>query len=391
MRLRKSLPWPLAAWTAASAWTAATTPAAAAPASTSPAASSAAPVPAQLHLEWTAPSSCPSATDVRTRVETALRRPTVADGPAAADGPTTRVKARVTPGPRGFSLVLETRAAGSALDVRRMEDRRCGVLADATAVIVATAIDEVDPNRAPPVLPAPPTESVPDLSPAPAATDAPATPAPNLSPAPAPAPDLSLGPAEPPPPAIAAADDLSPAPARPPQSPAPPRLAAALRLAALGDRGSTPGLAGGLTGGVGLLAGNWRLDLAAVWLAPRPTSPRDGLTAHIGVLAAQLRGCAVPRLGSLEFPVCLGFEAGGMRGRGSGDAITPANDWRPWLAVVVGPTLAWRFTRRLALLVQADLVVPVVRPSFTVDGFGEVYRAGQAAGRAGLGLEVKFP
>lgn len=344
-------------------------------------------MPAQLHLEWTAPSACPSTTDVRTRIEAALRRPTVADGPAA-----TRVQARVTPGPRGFTLVLETRAAGSALDVRRMEDRRCGVLADATAVIVATAIDEVDPNRAPPVLPAPPGESVPDLSLGPAATAAdPAAPAPDLSPGPATtrAPNLSPGPAQPSPAIAPAPDDLSPGPAR--QSPTPRRPAAGLRLAALGDRGGTPGLAGGLTGAVGLLAGSWRVDLAAVWLAPRPTSPRDGLTAHIGLLAAQLRGCAVPRLGALEFPVCLGFEAGGMRGRGSGDAIKPAIDWRPWLAVVLGPTLAWRFTRRLALVVQADLVVPLVRPSFAVDGFGEVYRAGQAAGRAGLGLEVKFP
>lgn len=371
MRRARSLSWPLAAWTACQA--------AAADAAQTPAQ---APVPAELQLEWTAPPACPQAPEVRARIEAALRRPTVA-GPAA-----TRVVARVDPGARGFSLVLETRTAGAAVDVRRMDDRRCGVLADATAVIVATAIDEVDPNRAPPTLPPPPVVAVPeDMSPAPAPAAPPPTPAPTA---------LSATRAANLAPAVAVDDDLSPRPAAP--TPAPPaarRLRAAVRLVGLGDRGSTPGLAGGLTGGLGLLGERWRLDLTAVWIAPRPTAARDDLdiTARVGVLAAQLRGCAVPRLGPVEFPTCLGLEAGGARGSGDGDALARKfTDWRPWLGVLAGSSLAWSFTRRLALVVQLDLVLPLAPPVFQVGGLADpVYRGGVAAGRAGLGLEVRFP
>ena len=423
MRPVRSPSWPLAAWIAATP-TAAAAPALPAPNTprtapapnttpppTPPPATSTPPahVPAPLQLDWTAPPACPSAARVRARIEAALRRPTVPGGAAA-----TRVQARVTPGGRGHVLVLETRTAGNAVDVRRLDDRRCSVLADAAAVIVATAIDEVDPNRAPPALPPPPVDAVPvptDLSPRPG----PGAP-PDLSPRPGPGapPDLSPGPgpapaqdgsprpaASPAPPnmspgpgpEIAPADDLP----RPPPAATPPparRLSAGLRLAGLGDRGGTPGLAGGLTGGLGLIARSWRLDLAAVWLAARPTPAQDGLdvTARVGLLAAQLRACAVPRLGLLEFPVCLGFEAGGARGEGRGDALArPLVAWRPWLAPVVGAALSWPFTRRLALFVQADLVVPLVPPTFEITGVGEVYRGDRAAGRAGLGLEVKFP
>jgi len=375
MRRARSLSWPLAAWTACQA--------AGASAAQAPAP---APVPAELQLEWTAPPTCPQAPEVRARIEAALRRPTVA-GPAA-----TRVVARVQPGARGFTLVLETRTAGAAVDVRRMDDRRCGVLADATAVIVATAIDEVDPNRAAPTLPPPPLAAVPeDMSPAPASAAPPPTPAPTPAPT-----TLSATRAANLAPAVAADDDLSPRPAAP--TPAPPvarRLRAAVRLVGLGDRGSTPGLAGGLTGGVSLLGERWRLDLAAVWIAPRPTAPRADLdiTARVGVLAAQLRGCAVPRLGPVEFPVCLGLEAGGARGSGDGDALARKfTDWRPWLGVLAGSSLAWSFTRRLALVVQLDLVLPIAPPTFQVAGLADpVYKGSVAAGRAGLGLEVRFP
>jgi hypothetical protein len=216
-----------------------------------------------------------------------------------------------------------------------------------------------------------------------------------MSPAPARAAEPPPLPATraPDPPALAD-DDLSPKPAPPPPT-ATTRLRAAVRLVGLGDRGSTPGLAGGLTGGASLLGERWRLDLAAVWVAPRPTAARDDLdiTARVGVLAAQLRGCAVPRLGAVEFPTCLGLEAGGARGVGDGDALARKfTDWRPWLGVLAGTSLAWPFTRRLALVVQLDLVLPLARPTYQVSGLADpVYQGGVAAGRAGLGLEVRFP
>lgn len=406
---------------------------------------SAAAVPASLQLEWSAPASCPQTPDVRVRIESALRRPTRTGGPS-----TTRVKASVTADTRGFALVLETRTAGNAVDVRRMHDRRCSVLADAAAVIVATAIDEVDPNRAPPPG-APPTPPRPrpnlppgaaprepaDLPPGTASSTAAPPPAPadlppgtgpdattaattaattELSPGTAadaaagpppalpsePATDLSPGtapiPTAPGPttaPAIAASipapDPELPAPAPAPTPPR-PRLRGALRITALADLGSTPELSGGLSGGGGLLGARWRLHLAAVWVAPRVTRPLPDLDIRVGLLAAQLRGCAVPTLGPLEFDVCLGLEAGGLRGSSSGDALAdPRVDWQPIVGAIVGPALVWPFARRLALVLQADLVLALARPQFAVQGHGIVHHAPPAVGRALLGLEVRIP
>ncbi|MBL9106182.1 MAG: hypothetical protein JNL82_34990 [Myxococcales bacterium] len=421
-------------------------------------------MPAALQLEWSAPAACPQAPDVRARIEAALRRPTRTAGPSA-----TRVQARVTADTRGFALVLETRTAGNAVDVRRMHDRRCSVLADAAAVIVATAIDQADPNRVPPPA-APPrrdpprptaglspgtapgsTTPSPDLSPGTSLGSAPLAPgglptgtapvdlSPGTSPAgsnlsrgtspvgdlssetsPGPPPvlppdpsagDLSPGTAAPP-----AAVDLSPGTATPPTAVAPtitppepaldadlpaapatpapgPRLRGFLRLSGLADVGSTPELSGGLGGGGGLLGRGWRVHLAAVWLAPRVTRPLPDLDVRVGLLAAQLRGCAVPRLGPLEFDVCLGVEAGALRGSSSGAALVAGKvDWQPIVGAVLGPALVWPFARRLALVVQADLVVALARPQFAVSGLSApVHQAPPALARALLGLEVRLP
>ena len=86
------------------------------------------------------------------------------------------------------------------------------------------------------------------------------------------------------------------------------------------------------------------------------------LPPAIGVFAAGLRGCGVPRLRRLEVPVCGGLEAGLVRGRGVGAALaSSATDNLPWLALTAGPGLTWAVRPRLALSLALDLVIPLFK------------------------------
>lgn len=334
----------------------------------------AAPV-AGLELEWRAPPGCPDAEAVRAMTAAML-------GDSAGEGVTTRVRAEVAPVERGFALTIETRSA-SGTDTRRLQDPRCSVLAEAAAVIAATA---VDPSLAAGGAPAPGEQLSPETG---------SGLIPSAPPGPGPG-DMSVG-TDVNGPAIAAplaGPELDAPPAAPEPAPREDRrLRLGVRVAGLVDLGSAPGPTGGLGGTVALLGRLWRAELAGLWLAPRTVRPdptRD-IGARIGLLAGSLRGCLAPRLGRLELPTCAGLEVGALRGEGVGAGIGAAtSDVLPWVAVQVGPGLIFAPIRRLALTLQVDLVVPLTRLGFAVGGYGEVYRGGVAAGRAALGLEVRF-
>jgi hypothetical protein len=435
--IRSAAAW-LAAWTLAGA---------------GPARAADGPPPGELRLEWSAPAGCPRTEEVRARVASALGRPVV-EGARP-----TSVRARVRAQSGGFVLDIETRGPAGEVDARRLQDRRCEVLAEATAVIAATAIDRQAPRGEGLVPPAPGggEGDAAGLSPGTGSSgtgDAGASPpgaglspgtgaargelspgtggrgAANLPPgtgggganvspgtggsganmssgaggravAPgaaglspgtglAPAIELSPGTGRPDP----ALDDLPARGGAPSASPAGPRLRGALRLLGVGDVGSVAGGTGGVAGGGALLGRGWRVELSALWLAPRTrvVDADAGLSARVGLVAGALRGCAVPGLRRLEFPVCAGLEVGALRGRGEGEGLgIPRVDALGWVAAVVGPAVAWPVTRRLALVLQVDAVVPLLRPRFEVGGFGPVHETGAAAGRAALGVEVRLP
>src|SRR5690606_18499564 len=104
---------------------------------------------AALDLEWRAPADCPPARPVAAAAAEMLGRPPEF-GHARSRG---RRRAAVTPGPRGFRLHLEL-TSDAGVDRRSLHDRRCQVLADAAAEILATAIDpSLGAVVVPPVLP----------------------------------------------------------------------------------------------------------------------------------------------------------------------------------------------------------------------------------------------
>lgn len=351
--------------------------------------------PPSLQLEWSAPAACPSRAAVLEMAAKLLGRPL---GAAPA---TTQVRARVRAAAGAFALTIETRSP-SGTDRRVLQDARCSVLAESAAVIAATAVD--------PSVGGLPAEEAGLIPPAPVLEDLPAGPGeaapPDMSPETGDPPpfDLSPGTGAPPPtststpppvqPAIAPVlVDEAPAPT-PPVTPARVGPRIGLRLGGLFDLGSAPGPTGGLALTLALFDRLWRAELTALWIAPRTTRPDPALElgAQVGVFAAGLRGCGVPRLRRLEVPVCGGVEAGVVRGRGVGAALgRAATDDLPWLALTVGPGLTWAVRPRLALSLALDLVVPLFKPIFAVQGRADpLYSGAPAAGRATLGLEWRF-
>lgn len=339
--------------------------------------------PAGADLEWSAPADCPPREAVEASAAALLGRP------LATGDPGTRVRARavVTREAQGFRLDLELHS-DAGRDRRSLRDRRCQVLADAAAEILATAVDPRLGAGVPPALPPEPDRTwregpaPSDMSPQTFPPEPAPPPAPEPAPPTAPSPTAPADPLEPPQPAPVAA---------PPAAP-PDRLRGSLRLSGVFDQGGLPGPTGGLTAAFGVMRRAWRLELGVLGLIPRDTRPDPDRPpgARLSLWTGFIRGCGVARLRPrLELAGCGGLEIGALLGAGLGvdDARTRA---QPWLAAVVGPELAWPVGRRVALTLGVDAVVAILRPLFVVAG-GPVFRAHPAAFRATLGVQLRIP
>lgn len=326
--------------------------------------------PEAVELRWVAPGDCPDAGALRRGAAALLGRPI---DPAGA-APRVLVTGAVVREAGGFRLDLELRR-GDAVDRRTLRDLRCDTLAESAALIVAAAIDP-DHGR-PPTLP---PEPAPVPEPAPPGPPA-AEPVPAASPIAAP---TAVGPI---PEDIPVAAPVPPTPARDP-------LRGAVRLAGVFDQGSLSAPTGGPALALALLRGRWRVELGALYLAPqvaRPAPDRD-LGARLSLGSASLRGCAVGRLAArLELAGCGGLEAGALIGQAVGAEVGPARPRaNPWLAGLAGAAVSFTPRPRLALVLDLGAAVPLVRPAFTLEGFGTLFKTQPAAFRGVLAVEARF-
>jgi hypothetical protein len=84
---------------------------------------------------WHAPASCPTETDIRTRIERRL-------GSSIDDGTIHGVEITISRDADGFVAEIDARALTVANDIRTLRSTRCDALADAIAVIVARLATE---------------------------------------------------------------------------------------------------------------------------------------------------------------------------------------------------------------------------------------------------------
>lgn len=302
-----------------------------------------APTPLPLDLTWDVPAGCPDASTVERRVQQILQ------GPPPSD---TRVVAIATirsVGPERFQLSLSLRTA-DVEETRTIDAATCSALSEASAVVIALAID---PSRD-------------TASPPPAAPPA----------------------APPPPPALPA-----PPPARP----------RALRFLAFGlggvlGSGTLPSVGAGVTASGALRLQRFRAGvLATLWFRQHPVfDATSGAGASFDMVELGAFGGYLVPIGRFAVGPALDLEATYLRVEGTG-IRAPRASWSSWPTVVLGARGEARLTPWLGLFARADMVLAIDPPSFTL-GSGGAGGGGQTlhepafvAARLTLGTEIVLP
>lgn len=155
--------------------------------------------------------------------------------------------------------------------------------------------------------------------------------------------------------------------------------------------GQLPGISPGVAIYGSLQFRAFRLELGGQYYLGGEARYEDlpSVGADLELASATARACLTPGIGRWSFPVCAGFEIGMMRGQGFG-AATTSTDTSVWGAVIVGPALRFSVTRSFALWVEADALVPVLRPGFHMRNLDSLYVVPAGASRALGGLEVNW-
>lgn len=270
-----------------------------------------------VNLVWDAPPGCPSRDEVLQRV-TELR---ASSAPAAI----LDARAQVTRGGRRWRVRIETRDGA-----RTLAAQRCTSLAEATAVVLALALDDAapSPNAPRPALP-PEVEQVDDSERPPV---------------------------------------LRPAPAPPPQ----PRFPGVeLGARALIDVNGLPGVGGGVALALAL---QWRV--LRVEIAPTLVYGARGEVAPQGAALAAVRATLATRLCALSsgrerVGLCALAELGWLHGRAEGFSVSSAGD-APWVAAGLS-LLARVGGGRTGGVIALDAALPIARPRFVVEGSASAY------------------
>lgn len=299
-------------------------------------------------LEWEAPrdgtgaGACPDEPTVRREI---ARR---AEGVAPLAEPRFRAHASITRlADTTFRVELTTRV-GSDVGTRTLAAPTCRALADATVVVLAMLL-----------APSPTTASAPP-------------------------------PLAPPPPVTKPTPAVTPPEA---DGPVPPARASIL-AAAVGDLGSLPGAAVGAHLGVAWRPHALLLEVGASYFPSASgfvgTSTAGG---RMTLFTFELRACRPFELaapGSITLAPCVSAEAGRLAGEGVG-IVNRTTGEAFWVAVAPGAVASLPFAReRLALRIGADAWLPLNRPTFVLGGVGNVHQPSPVAGRATVGIELRF-
>lgn len=307
----------------------------------------AADAPLPVELEWEAPADCPDRSVVLERVR---------DHAVSLEEPPRPIHARAAvaadAGGYAVHLVIDGEDGGSE---HELTSRHCDVLANATAFMIAVAMDPVAKAEADTRHLETPASSV--------------EPTPRVSPRPADPAPAREGPAE----SAARRPALGFVEA-----------AGGVQLAQLGP--ATPIVR--LEAGVRL---GWaRLGVAASYLTPvaRDLDDSDG-QLRLQQWSVGVSGCALPRAGRVEFPVCVAFAGGQVRGRTSGIAA-PASDTQVASFGALSSGVLWAPRPRIGLGLRGETWVNIARGNFEVGGLGTVFRVPVVSGSAQAVIELRL-
>jgi hypothetical protein len=310
----------------------------------------------QLALGVSAPAGCPGAADILGRAENLL-------GARMADALHAPLRAEVVITQRGSAdfLLRFDSSQGNEGWARWVEGRSCEELADASALILALAVDPLlMDHRARPIGSAAPAPVTPH-------TNAPAT----------------LSPSSP----RTSASESPYAPARR------ERFGQRVRLevAGLGDGGSLAHVAPG----VGLVARyrfhGFEAGIGGTWLPPQRALAQghNDRGGNVDLLALDLVGCVVSAWRAVESSTCALLEAGAISGHGFGAAVGYRKS-RPWVAPGLTQGAHLRLHDRVSLGIAVWGLHPLNRPEFVLVNVGPVHRPAWLVTRLSVDLSLKW-
>ena len=159
-----------------------------------------------------------------------------------------------------------------------------------------------------------------------------------------------------------------------------------------GDAGSLPEatVGAGLAAGVRMGRISGEVDVVA-WIPRRAFGPTAGSGGDIGLTTVSARGClAVEGALGLALAPCVRLEGGLASGRGFGIA-EPVTSRTFWGATFVGLSIRQPSTAPLGPWLLIEGGFPFVRPDYTIEEFGTVFRGGPLLARVSFGLAWSFP
>ena len=160
-----------------------------------------------------------------------------------------------------------------------------------------------------------------------------------------------------------------------------------------GDAGTFPAPAAGLRAGASFSSGALRVEAAGTFswggriLAPGSTTKGGEFWFASGAARVCREGELSSGPRAIAAAACGGVEAGATFASSFG-VTEPGRGEGLWIAPGVGAMLRVPLAGRVAVRLDLELVVPVVRSSFRIVGLGDVHEPGVVAGRLGAGLEV---
>jgi hypothetical protein len=133
----------------------------------------------------------------------------------------------------------------------------------------------------------------------------------------------------------------------------------------------------------------WGLVGALFYVVPRGTSLPPG-EVRVWLVAAEAEVCrAIGDVGGTLLLVCAGGAAGWLTGRGVGYPTERAAGF-PWLAGSARIGLGGALVGRVRWTLQAELLVPIRRQTFSIDNLGPAWESRPVGGRVDLGAEVSL-
>lgn len=314
-------------------------------------------------LVWRAPAECPGVEQLRDRIDE-FAPGMLADAERLGvqiDGGIDAIEGRFE-----ATIRIENQAGVS---VRRFAAADCELIGDASALVIAVTLAPLETAAGLSERPQVQRPSEPDHQPAP--TDEPPTsePAAVLD--------------EPSPPTFALSFT--------PEDDGPSDTSLRVGLRAFGGVSYGPTNTGhGMVGGaLALLSERWRVELAGWWSPPRVVR-RTELGGVFSGWALAGRGCYVPTVRRLEFPLCPAVELGQVRGRGLDELAIVDEANFLWIALGLGQGLWFAPHERFAVGVDARVAVPLRSGGFVVDD-RRIQRLVPVAVSGFAGVEVRLP